>query len=266
MPKIFRNNLNKCIFNDKYEITDVSIGDTDLKLHKPISYNDLYSSIHLILDINYRYQYKIFKMVIDDIMINCCIIVRDYTTGNYHHPPHNKKIIGLQIKIYDLYNDPDEGNDYQELNIYNFSKRNNILTSTNYNTEFDKIIYVAYIINFVSLLQRTRNQYVIVNNTLMLKDEYKSLISIINNNFDEDYNICWICRESCLDNETMGSCNHHIHTKCAFQIKKMRDTKHKSSEYKCGVCFVKINWLSINNSDRNYIEPSDTDSDSDNDE
>jgi hypothetical protein len=264
MPKIFRNNLNKCIFNDKYEITDVSIGDTDLKLHKPISYNDLYSSIHLILDDTYNYQYKIFKMVIDDITVNCCIIIRDYTSSNYYGKNHNNKTIVLQIKINGLYNDPEEGNDYTLLDISLFSKRYNILTTTNYNTEFDKIIYVAYIINYISLLQRTSNQYVIVNNVLMLKDVYKSIINIINNNFDEDYNICWICRESCLDNETMGSCNHHIHTKCAFQIKKMRDTKHKSSEYKCGVCFVKINWLSINRSAEIY--PNDNDSDSDNDE
>ena len=264
MPKIFRNNFNKCIFNDKYEITDVTIHNTNFKLHKPISYDNISMSIKYITlhDYPFYYNNKIFKFYIDDVMIICSIKTNNY--DNYRGTNHIKNHLELDIRISDLWDDIDDICDFQQLNINVYRNTRPTIIYSNCNNQFDKIIYTSYLIDWISHLRQNSNEYVIVGDILMKKDEYKSLISIINNNFDEDYNICWVCRESCLDNEQMASCNHHIHTKCAIKIKQMREKNNKKTEYKCGVCSKKINCLSIY--DKTLEEESykhDTDSDND---
>jgi hypothetical protein len=254
MPKIFRNyyNYNKCISNDNNEITDVTIADKHFKLHKPISYDSIALSLDYIIK-NKRF----IQFVIDDVTIVCQF---DYKLVN---KSGNPLILQCIFKIDDLCDDAYDFNEYVTLNL-------TYIEHTEYGCDRDKIIYIAYILDLIYFINQKSNKYIISGRTLMTKNTYNSIISIINHmNGNDESNICWICRDNCLKNETLACCSHHIHTKCALKIKSMRDKKKKRSEYKCGVCFSKILYLSDsdNNMEKHFQneieEQHDTDSDND---
>jgi hypothetical protein len=55
------------------------------------------------------------------------------------------------------------------------------------------------------------------------------------------HNICYVCREPCLNTEHPRGCSHTIHFKCLYQV----SIKLKSNLYTCGICKQQISWNEI---------------------
>lgn len=75
--------------------------------------------------------------------------------------------------------------------------------------------------------------------TVTTKDEYNARLKLLE--YLNCHNICYVCREPCLNTEHPRGCVHTIHFKCLYQV----SIKLESDSYKCGICKQQISWYKI---------------------
>lgn len=240
------------ILNNDNIITDVIIENTNIKMISPLSLQTIKLFQKSMNDNSVFYHSYLIKML--ELNIDSIIICAKFNTYKYN----NNTTITLNYAFDDFNIDNDDITIYK-CNIDDIIP--DLMLGLKYNNDKEQIASISYLLHINMILRNSSNKLCIVNDCVMSLSKYNILISI-----DKELNYnsnCWVCLDDCLMNEKVACCNHNIHIKCALQIKELRRTNKKQSEYKCGVCTKKLCNLCIDK----YDDPNDyndTDNDDDN--